>query len=327
MSIVDDALERIEPDLTTTYLGMELRCPVVASSSPLTGRLGSLRALDIAGVGAVVLPSLFEEQLDGPEAATGELDAYNAGPAGYLRTLRAARESLDVPVVASLNGTTRTWWTEYARVLADAGADAVELNVHRAGGVERTGRRVEDVTLDLVAAVAAVCPVPVAVKLSPYWSSLGEFAQRLVDAGARGVVLFDRPARPEVDIVDLRIGTRLELSSSAELGTPLRWTASLHGRVPASLGLTTGVHEPADVVRALLAGADVAMTASAILRHGPERVAGLVDGLRDWMAQRRYLTVPQLVGLLSDESTAARDEVERHRYLTALTRYARTFDP
>ncbi len=327
MSIVDDGLERLRPDLTTRYLGIELRCPVVASPSPLTGRLVDLRALDLAGIGAVVLPSLFEEQLDGPAATTGELDAYNAGPAGYLRTLRAATQELRIPVIASLNGTTRTWWTEYARVLADAGADAIELNVHRAGAVDRPGRHVEDATLDLVAAVATACEVPVAVKLSPHWTALGDLARRLDDAGARGLVLFDRPAQPDIDVTTRRVGARLELSSSAELGTPLRFVSALHGRVAADLALTTGVHEPADVVRGLLAGAGVVMTASALLRHGPDRAKGLVAGLEQWMAEHGYLTVPQLVGSLSDATAVDRDGVERQRYLTALTRYARTFTP
>jgi dihydroorotate dehydrogenase (fumarate) len=334
-----------EPDLSTTYLGMPLRSPIVASASPLTGKLDTLRALDAAGVGAVVLPSLFEEQLEeevrqadrfsalgaeaNPEATRGYtpvLDGYNHGSVRYLRLVRDARESLGVPVIASLNGTTRGGWTAYARMLADAGAHAIELNVYRvAADVGRSGRTVEDETVDLVAAVTRSCDVPVAVKLSPYWSALGHLAGRLVDAGASGLVLFNRFYQPDIDLETLTVGPHLVLSTSDELRLPLRWMALLRGRVPASLAATTGIHRPDDVIKVLLAGADVAMTTSALLRHGPDHVATLADGLRAWMAERAYASVEQLTGSMSQAAVRDPSAFERANYLETLTRYASTF--
>ncbi len=334
-----------EPDLTTPYLGMSLRTPVVASSGPLTGQLTSLRALEAAGVGAVVLPSLFEEQLEhedreeeryrglsadaNPEATYGyapALDDYNRGSSRYLRLVRDAKAALQVPVIASLNGTTRGGWVGYARLLADAGADAIELNLYQvAADPDRSGRQVEAAALDLVAAVVAACEVPVAVKLSPYWSSLGHFAPQLVEAGADGLVLFNRFYQPDVDLQTLSVSPSLTLSSSEELRLPLRWMALLHGRVDASLAATTGIHHPADVVKALLAGANVAMTTSALLRHGAGHAAVLVDGLRDWMAARAYASVTQLTGSVSRAAVADPSAYERANYLQTLTAYASTF--
>ena len=334
-----------ELDLTASYLGMSLRSPVVASASPLTGSLASLRAMQAAGIGAVVLPSLFEEQLEheaaevdrffglssdvNPEATYGYapiLDDYNQGSARYLKLLRDAKAALHVPVIASLNGVTRGGWTEYARMLAHAGADAIELNVYRvAADTDVSGRQVETETLELVEAVAGVCDVPVAVKLSPYWSALGSFAGQLVDAGAAGLVLFNRFYQPDIDLETLRVGPHLVLSSSEELRLPLRWMAILYGRIEASLAASTGVHTPADLVKVLLAGADVAMTTSALLRHGPDHAGTLVDGLRRWMEERGYASVEQLTGSVSQISVADPAEFERANYLDTLTRYASTF--
>jgi dihydroorotate dehydrogenase (fumarate) len=334
-----------ELDLTTTYLGLTLRSPIVASSSPLTGKLASLKALDIAGVGAVVLPSLFEEQLEheaqevdrflglsadvNPEATYGYapvLDDYNQGSVRYLKLIREARAALDVPVIASLNGSTRGGWTEYAKMLANAGAAAIELNIYQvAADPDRSGRDVEAETLDIVRDVVGACDVPVAVKLSPYWSGLGAFAQRLVDEGAAGLVLFNRFYQPDIDLETLSVGPRLVLSTSEELRLPLRWMALLHGRTSASLAATTGIHEPADVVKALLAGANVAMTTSAVLRHGPDHVTTLVDGLRRWMEARDYASVEQLIGSVSQRSVSDPAAFERANYLETLTKYASTF--
>ncbi len=334
-----------DPDLTTRYLGLELRCPIVASCSPLTGDLGSLRALDAAGIGAVVLPSLFEEQLEheieqvdrylglsadvNPEATYGYapvLDDYNQGSVRYLRLIREAKAAVDVPVIASLNGATVGGWTEYARMLADAGADALELNVYQvAADPDRVGRDVEGETLAVVSAVATACDVPVAVKLSPYWSALGNLAGRLVDAGASGLVLFNRFYQPDIDLETLSVGPHLVLSSSDELRLPLRWMALLHGRVEASLAATTGIHTANDVVKVLLAGADAAMTPSALLRHGPDHVGVMVDGLRSWMAEREYASVDQLRGSVSQLNVPDPATFERANYLDTLTRYANTF--
>jgi dihydroorotate dehydrogenase (fumarate) len=334
-----------EPDLKTSYLGLSLRCPVVASSSPLTGQLGSLRALEAAGVGAVVLPSLFEEQIEhetrefdrylglsadaNPEATYGYapvLESYNRGSTRYLRLIREAKRTLTVPVIASLNGATRGGWTGYARLVEEAGADAVELNAYQvAADPHRAGRDIEHETLDLVESVVAACEVPVAVKLSPYWSALGHFAGQLVDAGASGLVLFNRFYQPDINLETLAVEPRLVLSTSDELRLPLRWMAILRGHTEASLAATTGVHESADVVKVLLAGADVAMTTSALLRHGPGHATVLIDGLREWMTRRDYASVAQMAGSVSQASVGDPAAYERANYIETLTKYASTF--
>jgi dihydroorotate dehydrogenase (fumarate) len=332
-------------DLTTQYLGIWLRSPVVASASPLTGDLPSLRALDAAGVGAVVLPSLFEEQVDqesselarlsttqlevNPEAASGytpRLDGYNSGALRYLTLVRQAKDAVDVPVIASLNGVTRGGWTNYATMLADAGADAIELNIYRvAANMEHSGRQIETDTLELVEAVVDAAGIPVAVKLSPYWTAFASFARQLAEAGASGLVLFNRFYQPDIDLETLSVGSRLTLSDSEELRLPLRWCAILHGRIEASIAATSGVHSSVDVAKVLLAGADVAMTTSALLRHGPDHVRTLVGGLRSWMEDKGYGSVEEMTGAVSQSAIHDPAAFERANYLETLTRYASTF--
>jgi dihydroorotate dehydrogenase (fumarate) len=332
-------------DLTTPYLGTWLRSPVVASASPLTGDLPSLRALDAAGVGAVVLPSLFEEQVDhestelarlsttqlelNPEAPSGyspRLDGYNSGAVRYLSLFREAKETVSVPVIASLNGATRGGWTRYAEMLVDAGADAIELNIYRvAANLEETGRQVETDTLELVEAVAAAASVPVAVKLAPYYTAFGSFAKQLVDAGAAGLVMFNRFYQPDISLETLSVGPHLVLSTSDELRLPLRWCAILHGRVDASIAATTGVHTATDVAKVLLAGANVAMTTSALLKHGPDHARTMLDGLRAWMQDKGYGSVEEMTGAVSQRAVADPSAFERANYLETITRYASTF--
>lgn len=334
-----------DPDMSVDYLGLRLPSPVVASASPITSDPQVWPVLARCGVGAVVLPSLFEEQLDAetaeaqalfgmasdtnPEATAGYfpvLESYNYGLDRYLDTIRAAKEALDVPVIASLNGTSPGGWTEYARILADAGADAIELNVYRIAADPRTpAAEVEAETLAIVEEVADDAPVPVAVKLSPFWSALGNFAVRLVDAGAAGLVLFNRFYQPDIDLEEFRVGPRLVLSSSEEIRLPLRWMALLHGRVEASLALTTGVHSPEDVVKALAAGADVAMTTSALLHHGPSHVAELVDGTRRWLGEHGYASAAEFSGAMSQASVGDPAAYERANYLDEITAASRRF--
>lgn len=329
-------------ELSTTYLGLDLRAPVVASSSPLTGHLDGLLALDAAGVGAVVMPSLFEEQITHeaevtaelthreadahPEATGGytpALDDYNAGAHRYLRLVRDARDQLGVPVIASLNGVTKGGWTRYASMLADAGASAVELNVYRvAADLDVSGRQVEQETLELVEAVRAASPVPIAVKVGPHWSAFGEMARRLADAGADGIVLFNRFYQPDIDVDRMAVEPHLVLSDSDELRLPLRWCAILHGRIAASLALTTGVHVGTDVVKGLLAGADVVMTTSALLKHGPAHAGVLLDHLRAWLEVRGYASVREMIGAVSQRTVRDPAAFERANYLATLTRYA-----
>lgn len=332
-------------DTRVTYLGLELSSPIVASASPLTGQLGSLRALEAAGVGAVVLPSLFEEQIVhdtfetermvsatrdvNPEASEGYvagLDGYNAGVVHYLRRVRAAREALSVPVIASLNGVSTGGWTSYAAMLADAGAHAIELNVYRvAADVDVSGHQVEAETIALVEAVRRATDVPIAVKLSPYWSAFGHLARQLVDAGADGIVIFNRFYQPDIALETLSVSPHLVLSTSDELTLPLRWCALLRGRVDASLAATTGVHTGLDAAKLLLAGADVVMTTSALLRHGPDHARVIATTLEEWAVAKGYRSVREMSGAMSQERTRDPAAFERANYLAALTRYASTF--
>jgi dihydroorotate dehydrogenase (fumarate) len=323
-------------ELHTRYLGLDLRTPLVASASPLTGSLEGLRRLEAAGAAAVVLPSLFEEQLTLEADQVGRLleagadslsaaltlDDYNAGPYGYLALVEQARAALEIPVIASLNGVAPGAWVEHASLLEEAGADALELNIYyvssspKVGGVE-----VERRYLELVGSVRQTIGIPLAVKLSPYFSSVANLARQLVEAGADGLVLFNRFYQPDLDLETLEVTPQLELSTSEELGLPLRWIAILHKQVPASLAASTGVHTAADVVKVLLAGADVAMMTSALLRHGPEHLSSVEAGLRDWLEERGMQSVGHLSGLRSQRSVGDPAAWERANYITMLASY------
>ena len=328
--------------LATTYLGLDVASPIVASSSPLTGTMDGLRGLVDAGVGAVVLPSLFEEQLihesrelqamleatafSNPEASDGyfpELDDYNTGPDRYLAHLSTAARELDVPVIASLNGVSNGGWLRYARQLESAGAAAIELNSYRlAVAVEDEPWEVEEDLVTLVSQVAESVDIPVAVKMSPYWSALSNLAARLDRAGAAGLVLFNRFYQPDIDIDTREVVPHLVLSSPHEQLLPLRWTGVLYGRVDTSLAITTGVHDAAGVAKGLLAGADVTMVASAVLRHGPAIVGTMLVELQEWMAEHEYESVDQLRGSASQSAVADPDAFMRANYLETLTSWA-----
>ena len=331
-------------DLTTRYLGLTLRSPLVASASPLTGDIDMLRALEAAGAAAVVLPSLFEEQLSHealqvhgmleagadshPEAAgyLPDLQDYNTGPTRYLRLIEQARSKLEIPVIASLNGVTPGGWTRYARLLSDAGAEAIELNIYRVvADMDASPRAVEQEECELVAAVKAATSVPVAVKLGPFFTAFAHFPGELVAAGADGLVLFNRFYQPDIDLADLTVEPRLVLSESEELRLPLRWIAILHGRLQASLAATTGIHTAADVAKALLAGADVTMMTSALLRNGPDHLGVVTKDLVAWMAERDYESVDQLRGSVSQRASADPSAFERANYMKTLTSYSSTF--
>ena len=323
-------------DLRTRYLGLDLRTPLVASASPLTGSLDGLQRLEAAGAAALVLPSLFEEQLtleaqqvgrlleggaDSVSAALA-LDDYNAGPYGYLALVEKARATLQIPVIASLNGVTPGAWVEHASLLEEAGADALELNIYYVSSRPGlSGGEVEGNYLELVRAVRQTIGIPLAVKLSPYFSSVANLTRQLVEAGANGLVLFNRFYQPDLDLETLEVTPRLELSTSEELRLPLRWIAILHKQVPASLAASTGVHTAADVVKVLLAGADVAMMTSALLRHGPEHLAAVEAGLRDWLEERGMQSVGHLRGLRSHRSIRDPAAWERANYITMLAGY------
>jgi dihydroorotate dehydrogenase (fumarate) len=319
-------------DLRTRYLGLELRSPLVASSSPLTGTLDGLLRLEAAGAGAVVLPSLFEEDLaeetrqvgallatgaTGAEARAGHPD--QAGYAAYLSLVSRASAALEIPVVASLNGVSRGGWVRYASRLEQAGADALELNIYYVSS--RPGLSASEVEwhyLDVVRAVRQVIAIPLAVKLSPYFSSLANLAGQLAEAGAKGLVLFNRFYQPDLDIETLEVAHRLELSTSTELRLPLRWIAILHRRFGISLAASTGVHTATDVIKVLLAGADVAMMTSALLRNGPDHLRPLQVEVRDWMDRHGFETLDQLRGRLSQRSVPDPATFERANYIKTL---------
>jgi dihydroorotate dehydrogenase (fumarate) len=333
-------------DLSTRYLGLELRNPLIASASPLSGTADGVRQLADAGVGAIVLPSLFEEQLRQEAAQSAALadagtesfaeslsyfpDAAGAdpGPRRYLSLLERAVAAADIPVIASLNGVTPGGWTDYAIALEQAGAAAIELNIYHLPAVPSPaspspfspGRDVEQRHVEILTTVKAVVGVPVAVKLSPYFSSTGEMALRLDRAGADGLVLFNRFLQPDIDPETLTVTGGFGLSSPAEARLPRAWIALLAGRVGASLAATTGIEDPGDVASYLLAGADVVMTASALLRHGPAYAGVLLDGLSAWMERKGFAAVADLRGLLSVPAGTDTDQAayERAGYVSAL---------
>jgi dihydroorotate dehydrogenase (fumarate) len=324
-------------DLSTRYLGLALRNPLVASASPLSNTLDGVRRLADAGVGAVVLFSLFEEQLQleaeqnarladaGTDSFAESLSYFpagadsDAGPRRYLSLLERAAAAVDIPVIGSLNGVTPGGWTSYARLMQDAGAAAIELNIYYLPGDPRTpGREVEQRYIDILCRVKDAVTVPVAVKLGPHFSSVGEIALRLDQAGADGLVLFNRFLQPDIDSETLTVRPAVDLSSPAEARLPRTWISLLRNQLRACLAATTGVEGPADVVKYLLAGADVVMTASALIRHGPGYAAVLLDGLTDWMARKGYASVGDLRGILAVPDGTDQAAYERAGYVRAM---------
>ncbi len=324
-------------ELSTRYMGLTLRNPLVASASPLSQTVDGVRQLADAGVGAIVLYSLFEEQLlreaarneqlveAGAESFAESLSYFPAaaetdpGPRRYLSLLERAAAAVDVPVIGSLNGVTPGGWVEYARAMQDAGAAAIELNVYYLPGDARvSGRDVEQRHLDVLTRVKEAVGVPVAIKLSPYFSSMGEMAIRLDEAGADALVLFNRFLQPDIDPELLAVVPHVGLSSPVEARLPRTWIALLRGRVRASLAATTGVETSDDVAGYLLAGADVVMTASALLRHGVGHTQALLDGLSEWMTRKGFGSVDELRGLLAVPRDAEEAAYERSGYVDAL---------
>jgi dihydroorotate dehydrogenase (fumarate) len=331
-------------DLRARYMGLELRNPIVAAASPLTANVDSLKRLQDAGVAAVVLPSLFEEQIEHEEMATNDLLLYGtevspeasgffpeplqhgSGIDKYLQLIGDAKRALSVPVIASLNGYTPGGWTRYARQFEAAGADAIELNVYfLATDPEDTSGAVEQRYLDLVAAVRAETRVPVAVKVAPYFSAFAHMARQLVASGASGLVLFNRFVQPDIMLDELEVAPHLVLSTSDELRLALRWIAILHGRVEASLAATGGAHTAEDVLKLLLAGADCVMMASSLLKQGPTQVRAVLTGVEAWMAEREYVSVQQMRGSLSQRACPDPAAFERANYMKALKSYASSF--
>ena len=326
-------------DLRTRYLGLELRSPIVASASPLTGEPASARLLEQAGAAAIVLPSLFEEEIVFEETEldrsleTGSdsfaealsyfpnIPSFAGAGERYLARLRQIKAQSAVPVIASLNATTVGGWVRYARLMQDAGADALELNLYRvAADPARTADDIESDDLALIGAVRAAISIPLAVKLSPYYSSMANVARHVIAAGADGLVLFNRFYQPDLDLDTLEVVPRLDLSHPADLRLPLRWIAILRPELGpgASLAATSGVGSATDVVKALMVGADVAMMTSAILRNGPDKIRTVEAGLRAWMTENEYESVTQLRGSASRTSVEDPSAFERANYMRTL---------
>ena len=335
----------MSPDLRTTYLGLELANPLVPSASPLGQRTETLRALQDAGAAAVVLPSLFEEQIEHDEIQfTGafesgaesyaealtylpELADYTTGTDAYLRHLEESVSELEIPVIGSLNGISLGGWVEHARRIEEAGAAALELNVYFiAADPDETGAAVEQRYVELVEAVRARCTLPLAVKIGPFFSSVGDMARRIIDAGADGLVLFNRFMQPDIDLDLMTVDPTLHLSEPDELRLPLRWIAILHGRVDCSLAATTGVHSASDALKVLLAGADVAMMASALLRHGPERLAAVLADLDAWLGERGYESIDQMRGAMSQRHVPNPVAFARANYAHLVASFVSPYD-
>ena len=327
-------------DLTTTYLGMKLKNPLVIAACPLTEKIDQLRHMEQAGAAAAVLPSLFEEQIRHEEVEVTKLhdvgsdsfaealtyfpeqEDYHIGPDSYLRRLEEAKKAVKIPIIGSLNGISRGGWTRYAKLMQDAGANALELNVYFiAADLDMTSDDVENLYVDLVSAVKSSVSIPLAVKIGPYFSSMGHMAKRLVEAGADGLVLFNRFLQPDIDLNTLEITPRLVLSGQHDLLLPLRWIALLHGRIKASLALSSGIHSSAGLIKALLAGADVGTVASTLYAEGPKNLGSILSGLSTWMEENDYESVEQLKGSLSQENCPDPAAFERGNYMKALTSF------
>lgn len=331
-------------DLSTKYLGLNLKNPLVVAACPLTESVDKLRRIEDAGAAAAVLPSLFEEQIEHDELEISrvyehgaesfaealsyfpEMDDYRIGPDSYLEHIRKAKQAVAIPIIASLNGTSQGGWTRYARLMQDAGADALELNVYFiAADTEMSGDQVETQYLELVAAVKRSVSIPLAVKVGPYFSSPGQMARRLVEAGADGLVLFNRFLQPDILLDTLEASPKLVLSSPYEALLPLRWIAILRGRIDADLALTSGIHDADGMLKALLAGADVAMVASVLYKKGFDQIGEILRGVQSWMEEKEYESVAQMRGSMSQINCPDPAAFERGNYMRALTSFTGKF--
>ena len=328
-------------DLRTTYLNLQLRTPLVVSAcGPLSEDIGNIKRMEDAGASAVVLYSLFEEQLrlethelnhhltagteSFPEALTyfPEPDQFNLGPEEYLKHIRDAKEAVDIPIIASLNGTTVGGWTDFARQIQQAGADALELNIYYIPtGLNLSGAEVEQTYVDIVKAVRAAVTIPVAVKLSPFFSNVANVAKRLDAAGADGLVLFNRFYQPDIDLEELAVKPSIILSTPQAMRLPMRWIAILFGRIDADLAATSGIHTSRDVAKMLMAGADVTMLCSVLLAKGVDQIGAIERELTQWLEEHWYDSVHQMKGSMSQMRCPDPSSFERAQYMRALTSY------
>jgi dihydroorotate dehydrogenase (fumarate) len=327
-------------DLTTTYLGMKLKNPVVASASPLSQKADTAQELEKAGISAIVMYSLFEEQiiseslkihedlLRGTEeyaealSYIPEVGVYSIGPDSYLKQVEKLKKAVSIPVIGSLNGVTTGGWIEYAQKIQDAGADALELNIYDVStDPEINSTELEQRYITLIKDIRKSVKIPLAVKLSPFFTAIPNFARSMVDCGVNGLVLFNRFYQPDFDLEALEVVPNLVLSNSNELRLPLRWIAILYKRVKIDFALTSGVHTPEDVLKAMMAGANVTMIASEFLINGIGRATQILAGLSSWMEEHEYTSIKQMRGSMSQQSVVQPAAFERANYMKVLSSY------
>lgn len=329
-------------DLSTKYMGLSLKSPLVASASPLSKQISNIKKLEDAGASAVVMYSLFEEQIiheqeeleyyltRGSESFAEALtyfppiDAYNLGPNEYLEHIREAKEAVDIPIIGSLNGISNTGWSDYAKRIEEAGADAIELNIYYIPtDLSLSGVDIENLYLENLKRVKDAVNIPVAMKLSPYFSSMANMAKRLDETGADGLVLFNRFYQPDINLDSLEVEPGVILSTSNDLRLPLRWVAILYGKIKASLAATTGIHGAADALKIIMAGADVTMLCATLLKNGIGKVSEIKKDMAEWMEKRGYESIKQIKGMMSHKSIANPAAFERANYMKALNEYKR----
>jgi dihydroorotate dehydrogenase (fumarate) len=327
-------------DLSTSYLGLKLRTPLVAAASPLSEEIDTIKQLEDAGAAAVVLYSLFEEQIrqdsvelaqhmehgtfSTPEALTyfPEPEQFRLGPEEYLKHIAKAKEAVGIPIIASLNGSSVGGWTEYAKAIQEAGANALELNIYYIPtDMNLSSEDIEQNYLDILEAVKSTVRIPVAVKLSPFFTNFANMAKRLDQQGANGLVLFNRFYQPDIDLESLEIRPNILLSTPMAMRVPLRWIAMLYGKLRANLAATSGIHRASDVLKMLMAGADVAMLCSALIRHGVRQMGVIERDMVAWMEEHEYESVTQLKGSLSQKNCADPSAFERAQYMKAISQF------
>jgi dihydroorotate dehydrogenase (fumarate) len=328
-------------DLSTNYLGLSLRSPIVPSASPLTGKLENIKQAEDFGAGAVVLHSLFEEQLVGEAAELNyhltygtesfaealsyfpEPAQFHVGPEEYLNLVRRAKETVKIPVIASLNGSSIGGWTNYAKLIQQAGADALELNIYSLPtDMDVSGSTVEEKYLEILRLVKSAVSIPVAMKLSPFFSNLAHMSRRLVQTGAGGLVLFNRFYQPDIDLETRAVEPHVLLSTPQAMRLPMRWVAILHGRLGCSLAATGGIHTGEDVIKMTMVGANVSQLCSALLKYGMEHLRTIEREMMEWMEEHEYSSVKQMLGSVSQQNCDNPGAYERAQYMRALTTFA-----
>jgi dihydroorotate dehydrogenase (fumarate) len=327
-------------DLTTKYLGLTLKNPIVPSASPLSHSLDGMKQLEDAGASAIVMYSLFEEQIvqeksellhylsHGTESFAEALSyfpdvqQYNLGPEEYLTLIQKAKKSLGIPIIGSLNGASAGGWVEYAKNIEQAGADALELNIYFVSADPKfSGAEIEKMYVDILRDVKSKVRIPVAMKLSPHFSSMAHIAHQIDHAGADALVLFNRFYQPDIDLDTLEVKPSVSLSTPHEIRLPLRWIAILYGKIKANLAATSGIHDADDVLKLLMAGADVTMMCSALLKHGPNHIKTVLQDLEQWMTENEYVSVQQMKGSMSQKSIREPAAFERANYMKSLQSY------